>query len=321
MNTVKFDYFSLPVRMRWAGCIGLGFALFLCWDQFYWWTIKEEYFFGFLTPVFVGYVLWERWPRIKALFLSNGVSQVNRKGSLLGSRCWGIDVVAYVVGLGGLMFLLLGGVLRAGNGPQQPASLALALGFAAFVPCLAYSNSGCNASGNPLTVSQRLELTGLFLFPALIWTLSAPLLSFVEKRVSGILLEEVTQVVFFTFDTLALPIERRGNVLVLPKGSVGVADACSGIRSLTACLFAGSFLAAVYLDRFWKKVLLVATAMGMAFLGNLLRSLFLTFWAYHYGAESLSGFVHDATGYAVLGATCIGLLILVRVFTFKVYPD
>ena len=38
----------------------------------------------------------------------------------------------------------------------------------------------------------------------------------------------------------------QGNVLALPTGNVGVEDACSGIRSLTGCLFAGSFLAAVF---------------------------------------------------------------------------
>ena len=65
-------------------------------------------------------------------------------------------------------------------------------------------------------------------------------------------------------DLLGYEIERRGNVLILPMGSVGVEEACSGIRSLTACLFAGSFLAAVFLDRFWKKFVLVGAAMVLA---------------------------------------------------------
>ena len=320
MQIVKFDYFNLPPAMRRAGIIGLGFVLFLCWDQIYWWKIKEEYFFGFLTPLFVMYVLWERWPRIKAFFLENTVAQTNQESPLWKGRRWAVEGMAYTIGLGGLVLWVLGGLLRAANGPQQPASLALALGFAAFILALVYNSSARDIAGNRLSVRRRLELTGLFLFPALIWTLSAPLLSFLHNKISLFLLEQVTTVVFFTFDNLALPIERKGNVLLLPKGSVGVADACSGIRSLTACLFAGSFLAAVSLDYLWKKVLLVATAMGLAFIGNLLRSFFLTFWAYQHGSEAISGAVHDITGYAVLGGTCLGLLMLLPLFTFKLHP-
>jgi len=116
---------------------------------------------------------------------------------------------------------------------------------------------------------------------------------------------------------LGYPLEQQGNVLLLPKGSVGVADACSGIRSLTACLFAGSFLGATFFEVWWKKVVLVVASMGFAFLMNLVRGLFLTGWAYAYGPEAISGTVHDAAGYAVLGLTCAGLLLLVPVLNLK----
>jgi exosortase len=140
------------------------------------------------------------------------------------------------------------------------------------------------------------------------------LVTAVENAISLMLLRKVVTVVFTVFSLLGYPLIQEGNVLVLPLGSVGVADACSGIRSLTACLFAGSFLAAVFLDKFWKKVLLVATAMGFAFLTNLLRSLFLTAWAYAYGSDAIEGSMHDATGYAVLGLTSVGLLFLLPLF-------
>jgi exosortase len=123
-------------------------------------------------------------------------------------------------------------------------------------------------------------------------------------------------------------IEREGSVLILPDGQVGVEEACSGIRSLMACLFAGSFLAAVFLNRFWKKVLLVAAAMGFAVLTNMIRSLFLTMWAYHYGSTAIDehwvlplvgdiGSVHDVTGLAILGFTCVGLICLLPIFNFS----
>jgi exosortase/archaeosortase family protein len=152
------------------------------------------------------------------------------------------------------------------------------------------------------------------LFPAFVWLVSAPMVSVIENNLSLFMLNRVAGVVFFTFDTLGLAIEQQGNVLRLPLGDVGVADACSGIRSFTACLFAGSFLAAVFLDKFWKKVGLVASAIGFAFFTNLLRSLFLTAWAYNYGPEAIEGKVHDLAGYAVLVLTVVGLLCLLPIF-------
>jgi exosortase len=144
--------------------------------------------------------------------------------------------------------------------------------------------------------------------------LSAPLLSAVENTISLFLLRKVVAVVFTIFSLLGYPLVQEGNVLVLPHGQVGVADACSGIRSLTGCLFAGSFLSAVFLDRLWKKVALVAAALVFAFFTNLLRSLFLTAWAYAYGSDAIEGTLHDATGYAVLGLTCVGLFGLMPLF-------
>ena len=163
----------------------------------------------------------------------------------------------------------------------------------------------------------------LFVFPALVWLVSAPLVSVVQQRLSLFLLGQVTRAVFFTFDTLGLAVERQGNVLKLPevilgqRNDVGVAEACSGIRSFTACLFAGSFLAAVFLDRFWKKVSLVVLAVVFAFGMNILRALFLTAWAYNYGEHSMEQKVHDIAGYAVLVLTVAGLLCLLPLFNLK----
>jgi exosortase len=140
------------------------------------------------------------------------------------------------------------------------------------------------------------------------------LVSAVESGISLFLLRKVVVVVFTLFSALGYPLVQEGNVLVLPHGTVGVAEACSGIRSLTACLFAGSFLAAVSLDRLWKKILLVLTALLLAFFTNLLRSLFLTGWAYAYGSDAIEGRLHDGTGFAVLGLTCLGLFALLPLF-------
>ena len=307
---------GIPERFLAALVLALAFVVFLTLDQMHWWQSKPDYAFGWLVPAFVIYLVFDRWEKLQEIFRATGPSplpQAWRKAVSLGAG------LALGAGLG---IFLLGAVYRAGAGVTQPGSLALALGFSGVLLGMIYFNvpNGQIGNGDPVTgwgklrKDARLRAVALFIFPALIWILSAPLVTAVENAISLLLLRRVVTVVFTLFSLLGYPLIQEGNVLVLPHGSVGVADACSGIRSLTGCLFAGSFLAAVFLDKFWKKILLVSLAMGFAFLTNLLRSVFLTAWAYAYGSDAIEGKLHDMTGFAVLGLTCLGLLCLLPLF-------
>lgn len=57
--------------------------------------------------------------------------------------------------------------------------------------------------------------------------------------------------------------------------------------------------------------------MLLAFVTNLMRSLFLTAWAYAYGPKAIEGTVHDVTGHSVLGLTVVGLLCLLPLLNFR----
>ncbi len=315
-------YFSLSIPQQWAGWMLTGFGLFVIWDQTYWWTGREDYSFGFLVPVFVGYVLFERWPLLRQALVEGREDKAGAGESPAWLRI-ALDIVAGLVFVLALLCLGFGSLLRATQGPQVPASLSIAWGYCWMILSVVTLFSAQRSDGSRLQVKERLKLTTLFIFPALIWLISAPLLNFLERGLSLFLLSKVAAVVFFLLDLFGMPVQQEGNVLllgVLESGEpnrVLVEDACSGIRSLMACLFAGSFLSAVFLDRLWKKVLLVGLSMAFAFLMNILRSLFLTLWALNNGAGSIEGAVHDVTGYAVLGLTCLGLIALLPIINFK----
>lgn len=304
---------GIPTRFLAALAVALAFVVFLTLDQIHWWRLKPDYAFGWLVPVFVIYLVVERWPKLQEIFKATGPSPLPD---------WLRRAVSAGAGLilgGGLVLFLLGAFYRAGSGVTQPGSLVLAGGFSGVLLGMIYFNvpEGRVGKDAPVTswrADARLRAAALFLFPGLIWIVSAPLLSAIENSISLFLLRQVVTVVFTVFSMLGYPLVKEGNVLLLPHGSVGVAEACSGIRSLTGCLFAGSFLAALFLDRFWKKILLVVAAMALAFFTNLLRSLFLTAWAYAYGSEAIEGKLHDATGLAVLGLTVVGLFFLLPFF-------
>jgi len=319
----------------------LGFALYTVWDQLFWWGNREDYSFGYLVPFFVGYVLFDRWPRIRAYLFTgtppgeasaaSAAAHAGVPGATSPPRSgWSrlLEAVAVAAFIASLLLFAVGALLRAATGPQNPASLAIAASLGGITLSGVFIFAKQRIDGQPMPLKHRLALTALFLFPALIWLLSAPLVSALETQIRVFLLTKVTIIVFGLFDFLGFELERQGNVLILPDGQVGVEEACSGIRSLTACLFAGSFLSAVFLDRFWKKVLLVAAAMVFAVITNLIRSLFLTYWAYRHGSSAIDedwvlplignmGTVHDVTGMAILGVTCVGLICLLPIFNYK----
>ncbi|HWA87232.1 MAG TPA: exosortase/archaeosortase family protein [Opitutus sp.] len=318
--------------------LAAGFMAFVAWDQSHWWRVKEDYGFGWLVPAFVAFVVYDRGAKIRAAVQACAAPGSARAGGLAR---WTLRIGAgAALALGAVMFLL-GAFYRAGAGSSQPGTLAITIGMIGIVLPLLFLNSpengGIGGRAEPafaeavadgpvppspsaqagLFDDARVRLVLLFIFPVLVWLVSAPMVSVVESQLNLFLLRKVVTVVSGVFDLLGLPIEQQGNVLVLPNGSVGVEDACSGIRSLTGCLFAGSFLAAVFLDKLWKKIALVAAAMVLAFLTNLIRGLFLTGWAYHYGSRAIEGTVHDVAGYSVLGLTVIGLLCLLPLFNFR----
>ncbi|HVS52549.1 MAG TPA: exosortase/archaeosortase family protein [Opitutaceae bacterium] len=300
--------------------LGAGFLAFVAWDQAHWWRIKEDYSFGWLVPVFVAFVVRDRWPRIVA-----AVARCAQENSprAAGFSKWILRLGVGAMLAGGVAMFLLGSFYRAGAGTSQPGTLAITLGACGILLPLLFVNAPEPRSTvrSGLLDDARVALASLFVFPVLVWLVSAPMVSAVETQLSLLLLRRVVTVVAFVFDLLGLPIEQQGNVLALPNGNVGVEDACSGIRSLTGCLFAGSFLGAVFLDRGWKKIALVVAAMLLAFATNLGRSLFLTAWAYRYGPRAIEGLVHDAAGYAVLGFTVVGLLCLVPLLNLKLERD
>jgi exosortase len=315
--------FVAQVPMPFAGALLLVGALwgFVAWDQSHWWKVKEDYGFGWLVPAFVAYVLYERWPKI-----TEAVAACAARGSARWSGR-GLSVGAGLLLVSGAGLYLLGAFYRAGLSVALPSTLAITAGTAAMVLATLFLHAPEGEAPMPvrrLWDDARIKLMALFVFPTLVWLVSAPMISVVEQNLNLFLLQKVTSVVFFVFDFLGMPIEQQGNVLMLPPladgkpNQVGVEDACSGIRSLTACLFAGSFLASVFLDKLWKKIALVAASMCFAVFTNLLRGIFLTSWAYNYGHESIEGFVHDTAGYAVLGLTVAGLLCLLPLFNLRI---
>lgn len=158
-----------------------------------------------------------------------------------------------------------------------------------------------------------VSLTAIFL-----WLLVAPLPDGTYTRLTLALQQWVTGSVLQTLHLLGVPARQHGNVIELATTTVGVEEACSGIRSLISCVFAGFFFAGWLVRRPAGRAVLIVAAPLLALGMNFLRSLTLTLLAN--AGKDINGFWHDATGFAILGITAAVLAGLAVLLETKAPP-
>ncbi|MBC7367797.1 MAG: exosortase-associated EpsI family protein [Undibacterium sp.] len=134
-----------------------------------------------------------------------------------------------------------------------------------------------------------------------LWLLSAPIPPGTYSRLTLGLQLFVSENVLRALHLLGVAARREGNVIELATATVGIEEACSGVRSLISCIFAGFFFSATLVRRPWARALVILLAAPLAMVMNFIRSLTLTLLA-NSGID-IAGTWHDVTGFAVLGVT------------------
>lgn len=294
---------DLDPTTRGFGWLLLGMAAFATWDQWSIWSTKDDYTFGYLVPVFSGYVLWDRWEELRA-WLTGGRSHPGP-----ANRPWSLRLVTTLT-FAALLTFALGAAARAITGTGVIPTLAIAFGFVGTALGFTYL-SVQGPAGTEATVGSRAAATGLMLFPAGVWIISGPFLYLVDNRIKGELLTNVTEIVSGILRATDHAIRVSGNTIIFANNdAVGVADACSGIRSFSACVFVGAFLGAIFLEGGFPGALLRRIAMiGLSALTaiflNIGRNTYLAFHAMNHGSRSLerdfAGLEPGAPGFSAFG--------------------
>ena len=156
--------------------------------------------------------------------------------------------------------------------------------------------------------SRLVPLNWTALSAALLWPLCSPLPPGTYSRITLGLQLWVSANVMRVLDLLGIAAHRQGNIIELARGTVGIEEACSGVRSLVACIFAGVLFSATLARRPWARVSLIGLSVPLALAMNFLRSLLLTLLVN--AGVRVEGLWHDATGYLVLVVTAALLLSL-----------
>ena len=115
------------------------------------------------------------------------------------------------------------------------------------------------------------------------------------------------------------PYLREEFVFHLPSVSIEIADACSGIRSSIALLLTSLLIGHTYLDRGWKRLVLVLIVLPITLLKNGIRIVTLTLLAVHVDPSFLTGQLHHDGG-VVFFALALGMLAPVVVLLDKGMP-
>lgn len=136
-----------------------------------------------------------------------------------------------------------------------------------------------------------------------LWLLCAPIPPGTYTRLTLSLQLGVTEYVLTALQLLGIAASQHGNIIELSSTSVGIEEACSGVRSLISCIFAGFFFSATLVQRPWARLLIILLAAPLALLMNFVRSLTLTLLAN--ANIDITGAWHDITGFAVLGVTAV----------------
>ena len=107
-----------------------------------------------------------------------------------------------------------------------------------------------------------------------------------------------------------IPVLLTGNVIRIPGQELFVAEACSGLRSLTALISLGVLIGAMFLRAWPSRVLLVALTIPVAILINGFRIFLTGFLVLYVSPKAGEGFMHESEGMLTFGLAflVIGLL-------------
>ena len=264
-----------PVELS---ALGLAMILTALLGAVYWkilralsvqWWDDANYSHGFLVPLFSLYLIWQQRAALRTL---------PRSGNPIG----------ILVVLAGIAALLMGD-LGAENFLMRSSLIVLIAGLILF------------HLGTPVFRAVLFPLAFLFFM--------VPLPGVVFYAITFPLQRLAAEQAAWTLDALGIPVLLDGNVIHLAQLSLGVTEACSGIRSLIS-LFAGAAAwAYLLLPPGWTMVVFIAATVPITIMANAARVVLTGLIGRQFGVEYASGFFHEFAGFAIYIFAFVCLLV------------
>ena len=249
------------------------------------WSANEQYNYGWFVPFFAAYLLWLRWEdRPEVGSLKSAVAKA----------------VAISLIVGSAVILLPLRVFEIGSADWRP------LGWV-------------HVSASTIITLSVFYLVGgkgwlrHFSFPILFVFVAVPWIGPIEGPIVQGLMRLIAASAAETLAIFGIPAEVQGNLIRLPRGLVGVNEACSGVRSLQTSLMIGLLFGELKRLKLGSRFLLVGCAIAIALFANFLRATFLV-WIASERDLSAVGQWHDIAGYAIVVLVFVGTMLLASRF-------
>ncbi len=221
------------------------------------WRTNDDYSVGALVPLAVAYLAWDR---------RRSLSQC-----AVGPCLWGAAIM-----LGAIALHIFGLLFYFKSAERYSIVLTVA--------------------GLLLLVAGRDVFRRVFWLLALL-ILMVPLPGQVHTFIAGPLQNLATRSASVVLELLGVVVVREGNVLILEGSTpVAVAEACSGLRLLTAFMVVTCVMALIVRRPRWQKTALLLSSIPVAVVCNLIRLTATSLVFMSYGNEAAERFFHDFAG-------------------------
>lgn len=224
------------------------------------WQRSDEYSSGLLVPFLAVYILWSR---------RHDIFQCCVRPSV-----WGLFtfVGAQGVRLFGLFFMY-----------DSAERLSIALSIAALVHLLF-----------GWQFFRKVAPVLLFLCLMLPWP------NRIQAAVALPLQHWATSSAVFCLEVMGYAVMREGNIIHIKQASVAVAEACNGLRMITAFFVVSGLVVLLVRRAWWEKIVVLASSLPIALLCNTVR-LTITALAFTIlSGEYWEVIFHDFGGYAMM---------------------
>jgi exosortase len=228
-------------------------------DMYQIWRWDGDNAHGLLVPFISGFLIWKKREELK---------RIEIKPSFIG-----LVVIVVSLILFGLFFK--GGILVM----TRLTLVSTFLGIVIF--------------------NYGIKIFYAFLFPLLFLTFMIPIPLSIIGLISFPLQLLMSKISAFIIGMFSIPVYREGNMLYFSETILEVAQICSGIRSLIAFVLLGVLFSYIIKCSNFKKLLLISSAIPLAFFVNIIRVSGTGILAHFFGNKIATGFLHDFSGIVV----------------------
>jgi exosortase len=266
---------SVPFDRAWpgGGPALVLFALGACWWLFFnklrdEWGVNPQYSYGYVVPLLGAALWWRRWP--------------DRPPAVPGAARGGLAAVT-----AGLLLLQLPlTVIYEANPEWRLLYWVNGFQVLGLTGCLLY-----HWGGRPWIRHFGPALG--FMLIAVPWPMEW------EQGIIQGLMRFVAGLTVEVAGLLNIPALQHGNLIEVGTGTVGIDEACSGIRSLQSALMLSLFLGEMHRFSGLRRVILLVASLGFVILANLTRTSFLVWAAANRGLHQMEAW-HDAAGTVIM---------------------